>query len=322
MNTEKRKIVMLDRDTIGKDINVSFLEKYGELKEYNMGTLEEKKEWVKDAEIIIFNKTVMNEDLLEDANNLKLLCVTATGYDNIDLDYTKNRGIVSTNVKAYSTASVAQHTISMALYLLEKLKFYDEYVKSGAYAGQTAFSHFSETYQELSGKTWGIVGLGNIGRAVAKIAEAFGCRVIFYSVSGHTQESPYQQVDMEMLLRESDMISIHCPLTENSRNLFGKAEFEKMKKSAYIVNVARGPIVNEFELYDALIANEIAGAALDVLKEEPMKSTHPLLQIQDSKKLFITPHMAWASIESRTRCMQEIGENIEAFLDGRERNRL
>lgn len=319
---EEMKIVILDRDTIGMDIDVSMFQEFGNVEEYPTITVEKTREKIQDADILIFNKTKMNEGLLKDAKKVKLLCVTATGYDNIDLDYTKSRGIVSTNVKGYSTASVAQHTFALAMYLIEKLPFYDRYVKSGEYAGQTAFSHFSETFHELDGKTWGIVGLGNIGKAVAKIAEAFGCRVIYYSVSGHKQNTAYEAVTFDALLEQSDVISLHCPLTDLSRNLFAKEAFCKMKKTAILINVARGPVVNEKDLYEALSKEEFAAAGLDVLEKEPMTKDNPLLKIKDSKKLFITPHLAWASVEARTRCMQEIYQNITAFLNNQERNVL
>jgi glycerate dehydrogenase len=316
------KIVMLDRDTIGMDIDVSMFREFGIFEEYQTMSVEDTKEKIEDADVLIFNKTKMNEELLKDAKKVKLLCVTATGYDNIDLDYTKSRGIVSTNVKGYSTASVVQHTFALALYLIEKLPFYDSYVKSGEYAGQKAFAHFGQTFHELAGKTWGIIGLGNIGKAVAKIADAFGCKVIYHSVSGSKQDVSFEAVNFDKLLKESDIISLHCPLTDLSRNLFNKEAFEKMKETAILINVARGPIVNEQDLYEALDNNQIAAAGLDVLKKEPMHLDNSLLKIQDSKKLLITPHMAWASVEARTRCIQEIHQNITAFIKGIERNVL
>lgn len=322
MRREEVKIVILDRDTIGMDIDTSIFKTIGKVEEYPTMRVEETKEKIVDADILIFNKAKMNEDLLKDAKKVKLLCVTATGYDNIDLDYTKKRGIVSTNVKGYSTESVAQHTIALALYLIEKLPFYDSYVKSGEYAGQKAFSHFSQTFHELAGKTWGIVGLGNIGRAVARIAEAFGCKVIYYSVSGKKQDLAYEMVSFDSLLESSHVISVHCPLTEKSRDLFDKEAFEKMKTTSVLINVARGPIVNENDLYEALVREEIGAAGLDVLKKEPMAKDNNLLKIQDSKKLVITPHLAWASIEARTRCMEEVHKNISAFLSGEDRNVL
>lgn len=253
---------------------------------------------------------------------MKLLCVTATGYDNIDLNYTRQKGIAVSNIRDYSTPAVAQHTFAMALYVLEKISYYDNYVKSGAYSNQLGFSNFDEKFFELEGKTWGIVGMGNIGRHVARIAEAFGCKVIFYSASGNNTTTEYERVELNRLLAESDILSLHCPLSERTKNLINRDTLKKMKPTAILINVARGPIVNDEDLYEALEKGIIAGAGLDVLGKEPMEKTNPLGKIQDSRKLLITPHMAWASVEARTRCLQEVYQNIEAFVKGEKRNRI
>ena len=316
------KIVMLDRDSLGMDIDVSCFSKLGEFEEHPVAERSRCKEWVRDADIIIFNKTVMNEELLEEAGNVKCLCVTATGYDNIDVEYARKRGIAVTNIRNYSTPAVAQHTFALALYVIEKIRYYDDYVKSGAYSEQLGFSNFSEPFIELEGKVWGIVGMGNIGRKVAQIAQAFGCKVIFYSASGSNSSSEYERVDFDTLLASSDVISVHCPLSDRTRNLFNREAFKKMKSSAVLINVARGPVVNDADLYDALIAEEIAGAGLDVLGKEPMEKTNPLGSFKDSRRLLITPHMAWASVEARTRCIEEVYRNIEAFMAGEIRNRI
>ena len=316
------KIVMLDRNSIGLDIDVSFFEELGDFEYHDTADMETSKDYIKDADIVIFNKTKMNEEMLKDAHNVKLLCVTATGFDNIDLEYARSRGIGACNVKDYSTPAVVQHTFALALAVLEKLRYYDDYVKSGAYSSQLGFSHFEETYFELQGKTWGIIGLGNIGRGVAKVAEAFGCKVIFYSASGNNATTDYKRVDFETLCRESDILSLHCPLSDKTREIINLDAFKLMKKSAILVNVARGPVVKEEDLYVALTENMIGGAGLDVLSKEPMSVDNPLGKIKDSRKLVITPHMAWASVEARGRCMMEVYNNIEAFLEGKERNRL
>jgi len=316
------KIVMLDRNSIGMDINVELFQKLGEFKEYNTADVETTKEYIKDADVLVFNKTVMNENLLKDAPNVKLLCVTATGYDNIDVPYAKSRGIAACNIKDYSTPAVVQHTFALALSVLEKIRYYDEYVTSGKYSEQLGFSHFEEKYFELKGKTWGIVGLGNIGRGVAKVAEAFGCKVIFYSASGTNNTTDYERVDFDTLLKESDILSLHCPLTDKTRELMNLEAFKKMKPSAVLVNVARGPVINDADLCQALKEGMIAGAGLDVLSKEPMEKTNPLTEIMGTNKLLITPHMAWASVEARTRCMEEVYKNIEAFVKGEIRNRL
>ena len=316
------KIVELDRETLGYDIDTSVLKTIGDFEEHEAADLETTREYIKDADVIIFNKTRMNEELLKDAPNDKMLAITATGFDNIDLEYCKSRGIAAANVKAYSTPAVAQHTFAMALFVLEKISYYDEYVKSGRYSSQSGFCNFDEKYNELSGKTWGIIGMGNIGRSVARIAEAFGCKVIFYSASGNSTCTDYERVELETLLKESDVLSIHCPLSDRTRNLINRDTLKLMKRNAILINVARGPVVNDADLAEALNNGTIAGAGLDVLGVEPMEKDNPLGLIKDSRKLLITPHMAWASVESRQRCFDEVFENIRAFMEGRERNRL
>jgi len=316
------KIVMLDRNSIGFDINVELFAKLGDFEYHNTADTETSKKLIKDADVVIFNKTKMNEEILADASNVKLLCVTATGFDNIDLEYAKKRGIAACNIKDYSTPAVVQHTFALALSVLEKIRYYDDYVKSGAYSEQMGFSHFEKTYFELQGKTWGIIGLGNIGRGVAKVAEAFGCRVIFYSASGNNTTNDYERVDFDTLCKDSDILSLHCPLSDKTRGIMNLDAFRRMKESAILVNVARGPVVNEEDLYTALMEGMIAGAALDVLSKEPMDKNNPLGKIMDSEKLLITPHMAWASVEARTRCMEEVYKNIQAFFAGEMRNRL
>lgn len=314
-------IVSLERNTAGLDISVECWNELGTVTCYgNTVTTEEIRERVKDADIIIINKSPMNEETLKDAPNVKLICELATGYDNCDLTYCKSRGIKVTNVRDYSTDMVAQHTFTLALALSQKLMHYDNYVKSGAYSAQPGFSNFAVPFYELAGKTWGIVGMGNIGRKVAKIATAFGCKVIFYSITGKSTCTDYPQVDKETLLAESDILSLHCPLSDLSRNLIDREALKKMKQSAILINVARGPVVNNADLYEALMDGEIEAAGLDVLEKEPLELSNPLSQLKDSNKLIITPHLAWASVEARTRCVQGVYENIKAFLRGEERN--
>ncbi len=208
----------------------------------------------------------------------------------------------------------------LALALAEKIAFYDDYVKSGAYSAQDRFSNFDRTFHDLNGKTWGIIGMGNIGHKVASLAQAFGCRVIFYSASGKSTCTEYERVEFDTLLQESDILSLHCPLSDRTKGLINKEAFEKMKETAILINVARGPVVDTQALYEALINNRIAAAGLDVLEKEPMASDNPLIKIQDSTKLIITPHMSWASIESRNCLLGEVVKNIESFLDRENRN--
>lgn len=316
------KILILDSITFGDDISLDKFKQLGEVIKYTQSSIEEAKQRIAqhNPEVIITNKVVMNEETLAGALGVKMIAVTATGYNNIDLVYAKKRGITVANVAGYSTQSVIQHTFALCFYLLEKLSYYDNYVKSGEYINCPCFTHFGAKFNELSQKTWGIIGLGAIGRGVAKIAEAFGCNVIYYSASGHTYDVPYKRVEFDELLAQSDILSIHAPLNELTENLINKSAFEKMKNSAVLINVGRGPIVNDMDLVEALNENKIAAAGLDVLTKEPIEENSPFNQIKDSTKLIVTPHIAWATVEARTRLMNEVYENIKAFTEGKERN--
>lgn len=308
------KIVFLDAKTIGDDIDLSAYDTLGEVVKYSFSQPEEVPERAADADVLIVNKIRIDEAAVGRAEHLKLVCVTATGTNNLDKDYLERRGIAWRNVADYSTQSVAQHTFAMLLFLLEKLRYYDDYVKEGRYINDTVFTHFAEHFYELKGKTWGIIGLGNIGRRVSAIAEAFGAEVIYTSPSGSAPQEGYHQVDLDTLLAESDIISVHAPLNQYTENLINKNALKKMKKNCIFLNLGRGPIVNEQDLADALMQGEIAAAGLDVLCQEPMSSGNPLIAIKDSRKLFITPHIGWASVESRTRLMDIIFHQIKEFF--------
>lgn len=311
------KIVFLDAKTIGEDLDLSGFDQLGEVVKYGFSTVEEAAKRSEEADVLIINKVPVNEQSIAKADHLKLVCVTATGTDNLDKDYLAKRGIEWRNVAGYSTETVAQHTFALLFYLLEKMNYYDAYVKSGDYANDVLFTHFSNVFHELSGKTWGIAGMGTIGRRVADIAKMFGCQVIYYSTSGKNNQPEYERVDWETLLTKSDIVSVHAPLTENTRDLFDADAFSKMKRSAIFINVGRGPIVVEKDLCEALEAGEIAAAGLDVLRKEPMERENPLLKIKDSGRLIITPHIAWASVEARTRLMQIIETQIRQFFENR-----
>lgn len=308
------KIVFLDAKTIGEDINLSGFDKLGEVVKYSFSTSEEVPERVSDADVIIVNKIQVNESTIGAAKNLKLVCVTATGTNNLDKDYLNSRGIAWRNVAGYSTESVAQHTFAMLFFLLEKLRYYDDYVKNDHYTNDTIFTHFEEVFYELSGKTWGIIGLGNIGRRVASIAEAFGAKIIYSSPSGSAPQDGFCQVDLDTLYSSSDIISVHAPLNEFTENLIDKKAFSMMKKSCIFLNLGRGPIVVEQDLCDALEQGVIRAAGLDVLCTEPMAYENPLRRIKDSRRLFITPHVAWASVEARTRLMDIILGQVTEFF--------
>ncbi|MBQ0001543.1 MAG: hydroxyacid dehydrogenase [Clostridiales bacterium] len=292
------KVVILEALSVGEDMDFTPFDRFGEIVIYQSSTEDEVADRVKDCDVIVANKVPMNEKTLCKAENLKLVCLTATGINNLDGEYLKKRGIAACNVAGYSTNGVAQHTFALMFYVMEKLSYYDQYVKSGDYAKGAVFSHFSEAFCELQDKTWGIIGMGAIGTRVAEIAATFGCKVICYSASGSKYDTPYEQVDFDELLQRSDFLSVHAPLNKYTENLMTIDAFRKMKNSAIFINVARGAIVNEADLYTALTENEIAGAALDVLCKEPMDPANPLLNIKDSKKLIITPHIAWAAKET------------------------
>ncbi len=308
------KLVFLDAKSVGEDIDLSKYNKLGEFVTYDFSTSEQIPERCFDADVIITNKCVMNEESIGNAQNLKLVCVTATGTNNLDKDYLAKRNIAWRNVAGYSTESVAQHTFAMLFYLLEKLSYYDAYVKDGKYANDTLFTHFAEHFHEINGKTWGIIGLGAIGRRVADIAKLFGANVIYYSTTGKNIQDNYARVDFDTLLKTSDIISVHAPLTPETEGLMNAEAFAKMKETAIFLNLGRGAIVVEQDLASALANKTIAAAGLDVLCEEPMSPNSPFLPFKDSKRLLITPHIAWASVEARTNLMDIIYHQIEEFI--------
>lgn len=316
------KICILDALTLGKDIKVDPIEVCGELIVYELTSPEQVEERIKDVDVIITNKVVLNESNLKNADNLKLIALTATGYNNIDTAYAQKAGIGVANVAGYSTKSVAQHAFAMVFYLLEHLRSYDEYVKSKRYADSQTFAFIAWPFHELASKTIGIIGMGAIGREVAKIADAFGAKVIYYSTSGENNSSDYQRVDLKTLLAESDIISIHAPFNEKTKGLIGYNELGQMKKEAILLNLGRGGIVSEGDLAKALNENLIAAAGLDVLEKEPIDRNNPLFTVADQSKLLITPHIAWASVEARTRLIEEIVQNIQAYFRNESRNRI
>ncbi|MBP5331272.1 MAG: D-2-hydroxyacid dehydrogenase [Lachnospiraceae bacterium] len=308
------KIVFLDRKTIGEDLNLSGYDRFGEVVMYDFSEPEEVAERVKDADIIVLNKTRIDEKSIGEAPKLKLVCVTATGTNNLDKDFLARRGIEWRNVAGYSTETVAQHTFALLFYLFEHLGYYDEYVKSGKYADDRLFTHFEQNFHELAGKTWGIIGFGAIGHRVAEIASAFGCNVQYYSTSGKNHDDKVKEVSFDELLSTSDIVSIHAPLNDDTLGLMDRAAFSKMKKDAILLNLGRGPIVVEEDLCEALDNGSLAGAGLDVLSVEPMKKDSPFLKLQHPERVFITPHIAWASVEARRRLMKIIEGQIEEWM--------
>lgn len=315
-------IVILDRMALGDDIDMTVFDKLGRVTIYERTSPDEVLERLKDADALLTNKVVIGAEQMDKLPRLKYIGINATGTNNIDIAYAAKKNIAVTNVKSYSTDSVVQHTFALLFYVYEKLKSYDDFVKQGEYCDYGCFTYFGEKFAELSGKTWGIIGLGEIGRKVADVAKAFGCRVIYYSTSGRNSNPDYERVEFGELLERSDIISIHAPLNDKTNNLINKAAFDRMKNSAVLINVGRGPIVNEADLLDALNENKLAAAGLDVISEEPMKRTNPLYGYKDSRRLIITPHIAWATNEARQRLVDEAYLNLEAFINGEERNRV
>lgn len=314
------KIVFMETDTLGNDVDLSIFDKLGDIVKYPCSDPEQNEERIRDAEVLIVNKVPMNERTLSKAEKLKLICITGTGTNIVDFNYTNSRNITVANVKGYSTKSVVQHTFALFFFLYEKLSYYDQFVKSGKYIRSDIFSHFTVKFHELAGKTWGIIGLGEIGRGVAEVAGLFGCNVIYYSTSGRNDNPSYERVELAELLERSDVISIHAPLNKTTRDLIGEAELRQMKSTAVLLNLGRGPIINEHALAKALKEGWIGAAGLDVLSKEPMSENNPLIEIQDSTKLIITPHIAWATVEARRRVTEEVYQNILAFTQGIERN--
>jgi glycerate dehydrogenase len=308
------KIVILDASTLGEVNNLSKIEKFGTVISYPKTSAEQTVEHSQDADIVLTNKVVLNKEVLDKLPNLKLICITATGMNNVDLEYANKKGIVVKNVVGYSTLSVAQVTFSMVLRLLSNLQQYDEYVKSKDYSKSSIFTHLSGGFNEIYGKRWGIIGMGNIGREVAKIASAFGAEVLFFSTSGVKREEGYKQVTLDELLENSDIVSIHSPLNEKTVNLIDAKELEKMKRNSILINVARGGIVNEESLVSALNRNIISGAGVDVFTKEPIHEKSPFFDVVDYSKIVLSPHIAWASNEARQSLVEKVIDNIEDFV--------
>jgi lactate dehydrogenase-like 2-hydroxyacid dehydrogenase len=308
-------IVFLDAETLGEVTGYYHLTRMGNLTVYPSTGPEHRIERIQGHEIIITNKVVIDREIMEACPAIRLICIAATGMNNVDLESAEELGILVKNVAGYSTESVVQHTFSTLFYLMGKIPYYDKYVKEGRYAVSGLFTHQGKPFNELSGKNYGIIGFGTIGKRVASVAEAFGARVAYFSTSGNNLHAGFPSVSLNELLQNSDVISIHCPLNENTRNMLGQEQFRLMKKTALLLNMGRGGIVNEPELARALDEGLIAGAGLDVLGIEPPEPSNPLLHLKQPEKLLITPHIAWASCESRDRLMEGIIQNIAAYLE-------
>ncbi len=308
------KIVFLDKKTIGEVDNFNLLHKLGDLKVYDHTIQQDIIKRSEGKDIVITNKVPISREVMDALPDLKLICVAATGTNNVDLEYARQKGIEVKNVLAYSTQSVAQSTFAMLLHLLNWLPYYDAYVKSGAYSRGMIFTHHGPRFWELSGKRMGIVGLGNIGRSVARIAEGFDMDLVYYSTTGRNNNADFKRVDLDTLCSTSDVVSIHAPLSDATKNLITYEKIKLMRSCAILLNTGRGGIINEKDLARALDENLIAAAGVDVFGHEPIKPDNPLMGVVDKEKILITPHMAWTSIESRSRLIEGVARNIEQYI--------
>ncbi len=313
------KIVILDAKTLGDDMEFSQFEKLGEVNVYQTTPPMFLEERIKDAEVIIVNKIKLNASNLKNAKKLRLICVTATGYDNIDINYCWREEIGVCNVRGYSTDSVAQLTASMALALMTHLEEFDGYVKSGKYEEGGVQNHLKPYFHEMTNKTWGVIGHGSIGSRVACIARALGCRVI---INPHRLKDSDDHVTLDELCRKSDIISVHVPLTAETEGMIDKEHIDMMKDGAVFINVSRGAVADEEALAEAAENGKLGGLGIDVYSEEPITARSPYNRILAKKNVIFTPHMAWGAHEARRRCMDEIFKNIETFLMGGARNRV
>jgi glycerate dehydrogenase len=304
------KIVFLDAATMG-DVSFAPIEALGEFIKYDRSTPEQAIERVSDCDVMIINKVLVTPELIDAAPSLKLICESATGVNNIDLDYAASKGIPVRNAVGYSTSSVVQSTFMHILSIMGEGPYYDDCVKCGRYSAMDIFTDPDKNWNELEGKTIGIIGMGNIGSRVAKIAEAFGMKVCYFSTSGTGHCKDYPCLPLEELLECSDIVSIHAPLNERTNGLIGAKEISHMKTSAILVNMGRGGIVDEAALAEAINEERIAGAALDVFVKEPLPSDNPLLHTRHPERLRLAPHAAWASVQARERLVRQIAENIE-----------
>ncbi|MCT7554993.1 D-2-hydroxyacid dehydrogenase [Aliarcobacter butzleri] len=309
------QIVILDRATLGFDIDVNIFSKFGNVTSYDSTKENETAQRVKNADIVLTNKVVIGKNEI-DNSNIKLICITATGMNNVDLEYSKEKNIAVKNVAGYSTSSVVQVGFSMILYFVQKLNYYKKYVDEGNWQKNELFTHIDEPFFELDKKRVGIIGLGEIGRNFAKKAKAFDCEVVYYSTSGKNSNSEYKSISLEELLKTSDIISIHAPLNENTKNLLTYENMKNMKDGAILLNLGRGGIINENDLAKLIDEKEIY-CGIDVVSKEPIEESNPLLKVKNKDRLLLTPHIGWASIEARTRLVNMVAKNIEDFIDGK-----
>lgn len=317
------KLTFLDAASLGPGLDeaLTAFSRWGEVTRWDNTGLEERSQRLAGSTVAISNRVPFDGPLFQACPTLKLVLLTATGYNHVDLDAARRHGVAVCNVVAYSTESVAQHTLALLLGLMEQTAWLDAFAKT-KWPGSTTFGHLARPFHEVAGRSWGIIGLGNIGRRVAELAGAFRAQVTYFSSSDADRSDLWPRQDLETLLRTSDIVSIHSPITPATRGLLGELELGWMKPTAYLVNVGRGGIVDEAALTRALEEGRLAGAALDVTLPEPPHPESPLLRMKHPERLLLSPHVAWASVESRLRCLDETGKNLQAWLDGARRNRV
>ena len=313
------KITILDRASLGDDTPIDILNEIGEVEVFDATPPELVSARIAESDIIILNKVKITHEIIKSARNLKQICVFATGYDNIDLATAKECGVAVCNVPGYSTDSVALFTVATVLSLVAHLSEYNQYIRSGDYLKSGVPNRLIPVYHEIRGKTWGIIGYGNIGKAVGRVAEAMGARLI---VNKRTAVEGAECVDIDTLCRESDIITIHCPLNDQTRNLINSERIDLMKKDVVVVNEARGAVVNENDIAEAVINDRIGAFGCDVYSVEPFSVEHPYNKIMNKSNVLLTPHAAWGAYEARARCIGIIKDNILAYLQGKTLNRV
>lgn len=314
------KIAVLDAGTLGTDLSLSPLLTIGEVAIYQSTSPAEMRERIRDREVLVLNKIRCNAETLAGAESLRLICVAATGFDNIDLAYCRTHGIAVCNVVGYSTESVAQLTLSMVLSLATNLSAFHAYVADGRYTQSGVANAVSPVFHELAGRTWGVFGYGNIGKKVARVADAIGCRVLVCKRTRSVEDYPV--VDFDTLCRESDILTLHSPLTEATRGVLDRAHLAMMKRDAILVNVARGAVADEAAVAEAVLSGTLGGFGCDVYTKEPFEREHPYTALLSHPRVILTPHMAWGSYEARSLCLDEICRNITCFFNGEIRNRV
>lgn len=313
------KIVLLDAKTMGDDIDFSPILNIGETVIYNGTSPQQVADRIKDADVVCINKVVLNEDVLKKANNLKLICLFAIGFNNVDTAFCKTRGIKVRNVPGYCVESVCQHAFTLLFSLTENIRYYDEFVRSGKYEESGTANHLGKPFDELCGKRFGILGMGAIGRRIASVASAFGARVNYASLSGVKREEEFEEISFDALVAKSDIICLCAPLNEKTYKIIGENELKKMKDTAVIINVGRGALTDEEALARAIDNGDIGGAAIDVYENEPPTGS-PLMNLKNKEKILYTPHIAWSSVQARRRCVEMVADNIKAFIRGESTN--